>query len=167
MTPEVPTTGSGARIERPRWRALAARAVFVALVALHLSFVLRGGSDPHARFAFRPFQHSDTWSAEIVRVTNDGRRLPIDDGTWAYDWRELTRIAQLQNHGSPRHASDGADATLDLLDRALDWVATHTPDDTDTRYLEATVIVRHDGAADTERHVVRSIERDPNVRAGS
>lgn len=151
---------SANRVVRPRWRAIAVRVAFVGLVALHLTFVLRGGSDPHARFAFRPFQHSDTWSAEIVRVTVDGRRLPLDDGTWGYDWRELTRVPQLQNHAAPRHASDGAAATLDLLDRSLDWVADHTPDDTETRYLEATVTVRTDGAPTTSRHVLRSDDRE-------
>ena len=38
-----------------------------------------------------------------------------------------------------KHAYSGLGATTDFLDKALDWVAAHTPDDHETQYLEATV----------------------------
>jgi len=112
-------------------------------VLLHAALIVHSGSDPHKRFGFRPFSESDTWSAEIVRVTTDGDRLAIDDGTWPYDWNEIVDVVELSNPGRTRHASGGASTTLDLLGRALDWLADNTPDDPDTRRYEATVTVVH------------------------
>ena len=48
---------------------------------------------------------------------------------------------------------------VDFLDEALDWVADHTPDDTETAYLEATVTAYHNTRG-PETHVLRSHRRD-------
>ena len=37
------------------------------------------------------------------------------------------------------HAASGIESTLVFFQDALDWVATHTPDDRETVYLEAEV----------------------------
>jgi hypothetical protein len=136
----------------------AAKAAFVAALVLHALLVVRGGHDPHKLFGFRPFNESDTWRAEIVRITGDGRRLPIDDGTWAYDWDELVDNVKLRRPGRTRHANAGAPATLDFLARALDWVAANIPRDTETVGLEATVTVYHNTRG-PQVHVLRSGER--------
>lgn len=112
---------------------------------MHASLIVAGGHDPHKRFGFRPFAESDTWQAEIYRVGHDGVRRPIDDGSWAYDWDELIGVPELTRPGRSRHASGGARGTVDLLDRALDWLVDHTPDDPGTQRYEAVVIVVHDG----------------------
>lgn len=115
--------------------------VFVGAIAGHGALLVRGGSDPHKLFGFRPFNESDTWRADIVRVTRNGERIPIDDGTWAYDWDELVGTSKLRRPGRLRHADAGADATIDFLGRALDWVMEQLPEDAETVALEATVTV--------------------------
>lgn len=124
-----------------RGRRRVVAAVFVVVLAVQGVLLVRGGSDPHKLFGFRPFNESDTWQADIVRVLDDDTRLPIDDGTWVYDWDELVGTPKLQRPGRLRHASAGADATVDFLERALDWVTDRIPDDPDTVALEATVTV--------------------------
>lgn len=147
---------------RPRWRVHAARAGFVAVVAVQVGFALNGYREPHKFFAFQPFNESSTWSAEIVRVTWDGERIPIE-GTWgdgAYEWNTLVDMAALRDPGRLRHAYMGVGATVDFLDDALDWVANHTPADHETRYLEATVTF-YENTRGPEHTVLRSVEREP------
>jgi hypothetical protein len=130
--------GSGRRAV-VRWRMYLAGAFCAAVVAVQIGFALNGYREPHKLFAFQPFDESSTWRADVVRVTWDGRRLPIGAGWDGYDWDELVAMGALRNPGRLRHASRGIDSTLAYLDEALDWVAAHTPDDHRTRYLEADV----------------------------
>jgi hypothetical protein len=125
---------------RPAWRARAARVFFVTALFAQAALILRAYHDPHKFFGYQPFNESDTWQADLWRVTTDGDRVPIVDGRWLdYSWNELVGTPRLTNPGRQRHASSGAAATIDFLDEALDWVANHTPDDTETLYLEADV----------------------------
>jgi hypothetical protein len=119
--------------------------VFVAVVLVtQAGLLVRGYHDPHKFFGYQPFNESDTWRADLWRVTADGRRLPIDDGEWAgYSWNDLVGVPRLTDPDRTRHASAGAAATIDFLDEALDWVADHTPADTETSYLEAEVTWFH------------------------
>lgn len=130
----------------------------VAVLLLHAALLARGGSDPHKLFGFRPFNESDTWQAEIVRVLTNGERRAIDDGTWAYEWNELVGTPKLKHPQHMRHASAGADATLDFLQRALDWIVENTPDDQDTDHLEARVVV-YRNTRGPEVHRLRSASR--------
>ncbi len=130
----------------------------VAVLAVQVGFAINGYRDPHKFFAFQPFNESSTWQADIVRVTWSGERLPIG-GRWAgYEWNELVDMAALRGPGRMRHAYMGVGATIDFLDDALDWVATHTPDDHETRYLEATVTSLENTRGPTVT-VLRSVER--------
>ncbi len=138
----APDTGSGATRTSRRRRAVA-KVVLVGAICVQIILIARGASDPHKLFAFRPFNESDTWHAEVVRVMPDGSRRPVDDGTWAYDWDELVGTTRLQRLDRWHHASSGARASVDFLDRALDWVLDHIPDDRDTIALEANVEVIH------------------------
>jgi len=79
-----------------------------------------GYRDPHKFFAFQPFHESSTWRADIVRVTWDGERLPVEGGWAGYDWNELVDTAVLQHPWRTRHAYMGVGATIDFLDQALD-----------------------------------------------
>ena len=122
-------------------RVVAARRVVVAgVVALQVLLLARGLHSDHKEFAFRMFPESSTWSAEIVRVTRDGRRVPIDD-EWpgGYRWSELVDSRWFSTPWVERHADAGVDNQLAFLRAALDWVAAHTPRDTETRHLEARV----------------------------
>jgi hypothetical protein len=147
---------------RPRWRIQAARVVFVAVLATQVGLAVNGYREPHKYFAFQPFNESSTWQADIVRVTWDGQRIPIDDPWAGYDWNTLVDMNALQNPDGLRHAYMGVGATLDFLDHALDWVAAHTPSDTETRYLEATVTY-FENTRGPQQVVLRSDEREPTA----
>jgi len=137
------------------------RVVFVGVILLQLGLIVRAYHDPHRTFGFQMFAESSTWRADIVRVTVDGRQIPIDE-PWpgGYTWPELVHTRRL-TYPAVRHAADtGIDATIDFLDKALDYVATHTPDDDETRYLEATVEYWHNTRGPSTT-VLRSEERSP------
>jgi hypothetical protein len=130
----------------------------VAVVLVQVGFAVNGYRDPHKLFAFQPFDESSTWRADIVRVTWDGARIPVDRGWDGYEWDELVHMGALQSPGRLRHASRGIDSTLQYLDQALDWVATHTPADDRTRYLEADVTY-YRNTRGPQHVVLRSVER--------
>lgn len=120
-------------------RVVGRRLAVVLVVALQLGFVIRGYSSDHKEFAFQMFSESSTLRAEIVRVMADGRRVAIEEPWFGYDWNNLVGPEGLRNPHAIRHAGSGLDAQLAFLDSSLDWVADHTPRDTETRYIEATV----------------------------
>jgi hypothetical protein len=125
-----------------RVRVVGRRAV-VAVVALQLGFIVRGYFSDHKEFAFQMFPESSTWRAEVVRVTADGRRVSIEQPWSGYRWEELVPNVGLRYPSVRHHANAGLDNQLAFLDSALDWVATNTPRDGETRYLEATVTAWH------------------------
>lgn len=129
-----------ARIRRPRWRARLVRAFAACVLLGQAVLVVRSYADPHNFFGFQPFNESSTWRADIVRVTTDGRRVPIEE-PWpgGYRWDDLVDWRVLERPSTLRHAYSGLDASVDFLDEALDWVADHTPEDRQTLYLEARV----------------------------
>ena len=147
-------------MRRSRWRIRGAQVLFVTVVATQVILALNGYREPHKFFAFQPFNESSTWQADIVRVTPDGERIPIDDAWSGYDWNTLVAMAALQDPDQLRHAYMGVGATLDFLDEALDWVADHTPDDHETQYLEATVTY-FENTRGPHHVVLRSDPRDP------
>jgi hypothetical protein len=135
------------------------RVVVVAVVVLQLALVARGYWADHKEFAFQMFPESSTWRADVVRVTADGRRVPVDSGWAGYRWEELVQDRGLRYPALRHHADAGLDNQLAFLDSALDWVAGNTPRDRETRYLEAVVTAWHnDDPARTE--VLRSRVRE-------
>ena len=148
----------------PPWRSARAvvrgrRAVGVAVVGRQAALLVRGADAPHREFAFRMFPESSTWHAEVVRVTADGRRVPVEQDWSGYSWARLTdsRVG-LQHPSVNRHAVAGVENQLAFLDAALDWVAEHTPRDTETRYLEARVTYRRNGR-EPQTRLLRSEDR--------
>ncbi len=133
--------------------------VVVAVVGLQLGFVARGYWADHKEFAFQMFPESSTWSAEVVRVTTDGQRIPIERPWAGYRWPELVQDRGLSYPWTRHHADAGLDNQLAFLDAALDWVAENTPRDGDTRYLEATVTAWHNDDP-PQVEVMRSGERE-------
>jgi hypothetical protein len=135
------------------------RVVVVAVVVVQLALVARGYWADHKEFAFQMFPESSTWRADVVRVTADGRRLPVEAGWAGYRWDELVQGRGLSYPAVRHHADAGLDNQLAFLDAALDWVAANTPRDRETRYLEAEVTAWHnDDPAQTE--VLRSGVRE-------
>jgi hypothetical protein len=132
--------------------------VVVAVVVVQLGLVARGYVSDHKEFAFQMFPESSTWRADVVRVTADGRRVPIERPWSGYRWDELVPNRGLRYLSIRHHADAGLDNQLAFLDAALDWVADNTPRDRATRYLEATVTSWHN--ADPPRvEILRSRRR--------
>jgi hypothetical protein len=127
----------------PALRVVARRAVVLAVVVLQLGLVARGYWADHKEFAFQMFPESSTWRADVVRVTGDGRRVPVELPWSGYRWDELVRDRGLSYPSVRHHADAGLDNQLAFLDAALDWVASNTPRDGETRYLEARVTSWH------------------------
>jgi hypothetical protein len=127
----------------PAQKVVARRAVVLAVVLLQLGFVARGYWSDHKEFAFQMFPESSTWRADVVRVTADGRRVPVELPWSGYRWDLLVRDRGLSYPAVRHHADAGLDNQLAFLDAALDWVASNTPRDGETRYLEARVTSWH------------------------
>ena len=148
---------------RPFWRRRGARWFAAAVVVAQLALVANGYRDPHNYFAFQPFNESSTYAVELVRVLDDGERVPEPNGRWeCYDWNELIDSGPLRSPWHHRHACSGVDAVVDFLDNALNWVADNTPGDTETLYLEATVTY-YRNARGPYVTVVRSHERELGI----
>ena len=120
-------------------RVLGRRLLVAAVVVAQLFFVARGYWSDHKEFGFQMFPEASRWEADIVWVTADGRRIPINQPWSGYRWEDLVQDRGLAYPGVRHHADAGLDNQLAFLDAALDWVADHTPRDHETRYLEATV----------------------------
>ena len=131
----------------------------LAVVVLQLAFIARGYSADHKEFAFQMFPESSTWRADVVRVTAGGRRVPVEVPWDGYTWDGLVTERGLSYPSIRHHADAGLDNQLAFLRAALDWVATNTPRDHTTRYLEAHVTAWHND--DPPRsEVYRSQARD-------
>jgi hypothetical protein len=142
-----------------RARVVVRRVIVVAVVVVQLGLVARGYWSDHKQFAFQMFPESSTWRATVVRVTADGRRVPIERPWYGYRWDELVRDRGVSFPSIRHHADAGLDNQLAFLEAALDWVASNTPRDRETRYLEATVTSWHN--ADPPRvGVLRSSVRE-------
>jgi len=145
-----------------RARILGRRTAVLVVVLLQLGMVVRGYTADHKEFAFQMFSESSTWRADIVRVTADGRRIPVDEPWAGYEWDELVGDRGLRFAAVRHHADAGVDNQLAFLAAALDWLADNTPNDTETLYLEATVTYWRNTHA-PETVVFRSHDR--NVQA--
>ena len=112
--------------------------VVVAVVVLQLGFVVRGYWSDHKPFAFQMFPEASTWRADVVRVTADGRRVPVERPWSGYRWDALVprRRAAVSRRAAITR-TPGSTNQLAFLASALDWVADNTPRDRETRYLEA------------------------------
>jgi len=142
-----------------RARVVGRRLVVLTVVLLQLGLVARGYWSDHKEFAFQMFPESSTWRASVVRVTADGRRVPIELPWSGYRWGELVRDRGLSYPGVRHHADAGLDNQLAFLGAALEWVAGNTPRDRETRYLEATVTSWHNADRPTVE-VLRSHVRE-------
>jgi hypothetical protein len=120
-------------------RVLLRRIVFAGVIVLQLAFVVRAYWAPHKEFGFQMFPEASSWQAEIVRVTADGDRVPVERPWFGYEWNELVPERGLASPWRRHHADDGLDNQLAFLDEALAWVAANTPRDTETSHYEATV----------------------------
>jgi hypothetical protein len=126
-----------------RVRVVGRRVVVLAVVVVQVGLIARGYWTDHKEFAFQMFPESSTWRADVVRVTADGRRVPIELSWSGYRWDEMVPNRGLPFPSVRRHADAGLENQLAFLEEALDWVADNTPRDRETRYLEARVTAWH------------------------
>ncbi len=136
------------------------RIVFVGVILLQLLFVVRAYSAPHKEFGFQMFPEASSWQAEIVRVTANGDRVPVDQPWFGYEWHGLVPERGLASPWIRHHADAGLANQVAFLNEALGWVAANTPRDTDTRYYEATVTTWFNMQGPTTRTLL-SPQRDP------
>lgn len=139
MSDRRPVGASGAGAPR----VLARRLVFVTVVCAQLFLVARGYRSAHKEFAFQMFPESSTWQADVVRVTASGTRVPVGEPWNGYRWADLVPDRGMARPDVRHHADAGLDNQLAFLSAAIDWVADHTPRDTETLYLEADVTIWH------------------------
>lgn len=130
--------------------------IAVAVVAQLTMIVVAYDSD-HKTFGFQMFPESSRWQADIVRVLDDGTRVPLEDG-WPYRWSELVEGRGLDRPFRMHHADSGLRNQLGYFQGALDWVAENMPADTETVYLEAEVTYTDNGRGPFTR-TFRSVER--------
>lgn len=135
-------------------RSRGRRIVFVGVLVAQAFFVVRAYWAPHNELGFQMFPEASQWQAEVVRVTADGRRVPIDAA-----WSARVTARGLGHPGHRQHANNGLASQIAFLEDAMAWVAANTPDDRETRYYEATVTEWHNADPPVTR-VLRSPERD-------
>lgn len=117
------------------------RALCLLVVGAQLYAVVNAYRDPLKRFGYQPFAESSVYRAQIFAVDRAGRRDSVADGFQGYRWQDLVQ----ERVGAPfswRSAPSGVQATIYFMQHALDYVATHTPHDRQTAYLEARVSYR-------------------------
>ena len=138
-------------------RGSAARVFCAVVLAAQLYAVVQAYHDPLKRFGYQPFAESSQYRAQIDAVDRAGRRDAVADGFAGYRWQDLVQ----ERVGAPfdwRSAPSGVEATLYFLQHALDYVATHTPQDQRTSYLEARVTY-HKNRGPEQQVILRSRTR--------
>lgn len=150
-----PSETAGARVgdatSRPRdVRYYAVRFVVAAVIGLQLFLIARAYWAPQDTFGFQMFPEASEWQAEVYRVTPAGRVDVREQWPGGYEWHELVTVRGLGTPFAQANAGYGAESTLDMFQKALDWVAANTPDDNETLWLEADVTVWHNGASPAE-----------------
>jgi hypothetical protein len=139
------------------WRPL--RVVFAAFwIGGQAALVLTAGGRPDHIFGFRMFPEASTIEIHLWRDTVGGAARSAR-GEWSardatgqlrhFSWRDRVRDPILSSIDARVFASYGVDAQLARLQRALDDVADHVPEDAETRRLRAEVTVRRNGREPT------------------
>ena len=118
------------------------------------SLVLSAPLRADRAFGFRMFPEASTMEIHLAREVG-GERLPAPRGVWnAHDrhgklnpfaWRDRVRDSTLGVIDARVFASYGVDAQLARLQRALDDVVDHIPEDAETTRLCADVLVWRNG----------------------
>jgi hypothetical protein len=145
----------------PRSRKAVLRAVFFfGYLGVQVALLLHAQSTPDFVFGFQMFNASSEMKISLFRKLGPHRQhaarlIPVRDGVWqAKDshgelhelhWNDRVRDSTLSALGRYVHASYGLDAQLFRLQYALDDVARHLTDDSETQALVAVVDTRKNG----------------------
>jgi hypothetical protein len=128
-------------------------------VTTQIALVITADRRPDGAFGFRMFSESSTVKVVLYRevVGPDGQRMRVhvDDGVWSardsgglvrrFAWTDRVRRRELAMFDTELSAHYGTEAQISRFQSALDDVATHTPDDGDTRRFLLDVTVRKNG----------------------
>jgi hypothetical protein len=135
-------------------RSPSLRTLFAAVwLLVQALLILTAGRRINHAFGFRMFEESATIALHVERLVDDSGSLPIAAEWHAHDcrgqpiryrWRDLVP-SQLPLLDYALTAPYGADAALATARAAVAWVATHTPDDCETRAFAATVTRTRNG----------------------
>jgi hypothetical protein len=145
-----------------------ARVVFAACwIVGQATLILGAGARPDHIFGFRMFPEASTLEIRLSREVG-GEVVPAPRGAWSardaqgqlrhFSWHDRVRDPILSAVDTRVFASYGVDAQLARLQRALDDVADHVPEDGETVRLRADVVVRRNGQGAVER-TLQSHER--------
>jgi hypothetical protein len=127
------------------------RAIFCAsYIGAQIALIGYGLRAPDHVFGFQMFNEASRLRFQLARkVRGRGKAVPLVDDAWEardragvvrqFRWSDRVRYPKLSRSGVSLHASYGLDAQLFRLQAALDDVAAHIPEDTETRALVATV----------------------------
>jgi hypothetical protein len=128
----------------------------VAWIGVQAALVITADRRPDGAFGFRMFSESSTIKMVLYReiIGEDGlrTRVHVEDGVWGardagglerrFAWSDRVRRRELAIFDTEVSAHYGVNAQLARLQAALDDVATHAPDDADTRRFLLDVTVR-------------------------
>jgi hypothetical protein len=148
-----------------------ARVAFAAAwIAGQAALVLTAALRPDRIFAFRMFPEASTMEIHLMRDVG-GARLAAARGEWrardrsgqphVWSWADRVRDPVLGQLDTRVFASYGITTQLARLQRALDDVADHIPDDVETVRLVAGVDFWKNGA---ERTTVTLVSHPRSVR---
>lgn len=151
----------------------------VVWVVTQVALVITADRRPDAAFGFRMFSESSTLKIalhrEVMAANGQLARVHVDDGVWsAHDgsgashrhaWNERVRRQELATFDVEMSAKYSVDAQLARLQSALDDLATHVPDDVDTRRFLLDVTVRKNAREPYVVHLA-SAERAPRTARG-
>jgi hypothetical protein len=128
-------------------------------VSAQIALVITADRRPDGAFGFRMFSESSTIKIVLYRelVGDDGqrKRVHVEDGVWMardagglrrhFAWTDRVRRRELALFDTEMSTKYGTNAQLARLQAALDDVATHMPDDAETRRFLLDVTVRQNG----------------------
>ena len=144
------------------------RAGFVGLwVAIQAALVLTADRRVDGLFGFRALTEASSFKAALFRevIGQDGKRtrIHVEDGVWTandsgglrrrFAWSDRVRRHELVILDREAPADVSAAATVARLQAALDDLATHTPDDADTRRFLLEVTIRQNGGEPYVAHL--------------
>jgi hypothetical protein len=148
-------------------------------VTTQIALVITADRRPDAAFGFRMFSESSTLKLALYRevIGDDGQpaRIHVDDGVWSardgagashrHAWNERVRRQELATFDVEMNAKYGVDAQLARLQAALDDLATHVPEDAETRRFMLDVTVRKNAREPYVVHLA-SAERARRMSGG-
>jgi hypothetical protein len=149
-------------------------------VSLQVALVITADRRPDAAFGFRMFSESSTLQValyrEVARETGQVARVHVDDGVWSarssgggshrYAWNDRVRRQELATFDTEINAKYAALAQLSRLQAALDDLATHVPDDIETRRFLLDVTVRKNGREPYVVHLASAERLGPTRMPG-